>query len=51
MANESKEPAKALTVTEGNIVFDKDGVRRVGGENVDLTPEQAKPLRAAKIVE
>ena len=39
------------TVTEGNIAFDKDGNKRVGGEDIDLTADQAKPLKKLGIIE
>lgn len=41
----------ALVVTEGNIAFDKDGKRRLAGDDIDLTAEQAKDLKKAGIVE
>jgi hypothetical protein len=48
---QKKEDEKALTVTEGNIAFDKDGKRRLAGDAIALTAEQAKELKAKKIVE
>lgn len=43
--------AKTFTVTEGNIAFDKDGQKRVAGEEIALTDAQAVTLKKAKIVE
>lgn len=41
---------KALHVTEGNIAFDKDGRKRLAGDEIELTAEQAKTLKEAGIV-
>ena len=40
-----------LTVTKGNVAFDKDGNKRVAGDEIALTAEQAKALKDKKIVE
>lgn len=42
---------KNLTVTEGNVAFDKDGNKRLAGDEIALTAEQAKALKDKKIVE
>lgn len=42
---------KKPVVTEGNIAFDKDGKKRIGGEDIDLTAEQAKALKDAGVIE
>jgi hypothetical protein len=43
--------SKTLTVTEGNIAFDKDGRKRLAGDDIQLTAAQAATLKKAKIVE
>lgn len=43
--------AKTFTVTEGNVAFDKDGKRRLAGDEIALTDAQAATLKKAKIVE
>lgn len=42
---------KKLTVTKGNVAFDKDGNKRLAGDEIALTAEQAKDLKDKKIVE
>lgn len=48
---DTKKPDTTLTVTEGNVAFDKDGKKCVAGEDITLTTDQAKALKDKKIVE
>ena len=51
MTTDTKKPDTNLTVTEGNIAFDKDGKKCLAGDGIALTAEQAKALKDKKIVE
>lgn len=51
MTTDTKKHDTTLTVTEGNVAFDKDGKKRVAGDEIALTAEQAKALKDKKIVE
>lgn len=51
MTTDTKKPDTTLTVTKGNVAFDKDGKKCVAGDEIALTAEQAKVLKDKKIVE
>ncbi|MGR4893348.1 hypothetical protein ACIPPQ_20175 [Sphingopyxis sp. LARHCG72] len=51
MTTDTKKTDTTLTVTEGNVAFDKDGKKCLAGDEIALTAEQAKVLKDKKIVE
>lgn len=51
MTTDTKKADTTLTVTEGNVAFDKDGKKCVAGDDITLTSEQARALKDKKIVE
>lgn len=51
MTTDTKKPGTTLTVTKGNVAFDKDGKKCVAGDEITLAADQAKALKDQKIVE